>query len=83
MGVFIAPNEFCPLAAGKGKFALPVDRAVDRPTVIFMTAEPPIDRKGSFALCQTANRKISLGLYIPHFLSCFKQVFREQFFPPL
>ena len=25
-GVFIAPNEICPLAAGKGNFALPVDR---------------------------------------------------------
>ena len=25
-GVFIAPNKFCPLAAGKGIFALPVDQ---------------------------------------------------------
>ena len=30
MGAYIAPYEICPLAAGKGNFALPVDRPVDR-----------------------------------------------------
>ena len=30
-GVFIAPLEICQLAPGKGRFALPVDRSVDRP----------------------------------------------------
>ena len=39
-GLYIAPYEICPLAAGKGKFALPVDRPVDRPTVTFLTVEP-------------------------------------------
>ena len=39
-GVFIAPTKFCPLAAGKGWNALPVDRAVDQPTIIFLTVEP-------------------------------------------
>ena len=36
MGVFIPSFQICPLAAEKGKFALPVDR----PTVIFLTVEP-------------------------------------------
>ena len=36
-------KQFCSLAAGKGIFALPVDRPVDRPTVIFMTVVPPVD----------------------------------------
>ena len=40
MGGIYNPNKICPLAVGKGKFALPVDRAVDRPTVKFMTVEP-------------------------------------------
>ena len=35
--VYIAPYEICPLAAGKGKFAPPVDR----PTIKFLTVEPP------------------------------------------
>ena len=38
----------------KNKTALPVDWAVDRPTVIIMTVEPPVDRKletESRALC--------------------------------
>ena len=43
-GVFIAPKRICPLAAGKGRNALPVDHPVDRPTVIFLTVEPPVDR---------------------------------------
>ena len=44
MGVFITPFEICPLAAGKGRNALPVDRPFDRPTVIFLTVEPSVDR---------------------------------------
>ena len=42
-GVFITHLEICPLAADKGKIALPVDR----PTVKFLTVEPagrPRDR---------------------------------------
>ena len=35
-GIYIAPLKFCPLAADKGKFALPVDR----PTVKKVTVEP-------------------------------------------
>ena len=35
MGVFIAPNKFCPLAAGKVRNDLSVDHPVDWPTVIF------------------------------------------------
>ena len=48
-GVFIAPFQICPLAAGKGIFALPVNRAVDRPTDKFITVEPtirPLGRPG-------------------------------------
>ena len=59
MGVFIAPYEICPLTAGKGRNALPVDRPVDRSTVIFLTVEPTVDRPGrpilvteSRALCR-------------------------------
>ena len=35
-GVYVAPKQICPLAAGKGSFALPVDR----PTVTFLTVVP-------------------------------------------
>ena len=35
-GVYIAPYEICPLAAGRGIFVLPVDR----PTVKNLTVEP-------------------------------------------
>ena len=38
LGVFIAPTKFCPLAAGKGKFA--------SLTVRFLTVVPLVDRPG-------------------------------------
>ena len=41
---YLSLQKFCPLAVWKGRIALPVDRPVDRSTVIFMTVEPPIDR---------------------------------------
>ena len=43
MGIY-NPPKFCPLAARKVRNDLPVDRQVDRPTVIFMTVVPPVDR---------------------------------------
>ena len=50
-GVYIAPKQICPLAAGKGKISLPVDR----PTVIFMTVVPPVDRPINQAQNQRAD----------------------------
>ena len=63
MGIY-SPKEICPLASlVKGKIALPVDQAVDRPTVIFMTVEPPVDQPldrrletESKALCRSTGR---------------------------
>ena len=42
--VYIAHKQICPLAAGKGSFALPVDWPVNRPTVTFLTVVPAVDR---------------------------------------
>ena len=43
-GKFIAPQNLPVGSLAKGKIALPVDRPVDWPTVIFMTVGPPVDR---------------------------------------
>ena len=42
--VFIAHKQICPLAAAKVRNDPPIDRPVDRPTVIFMTIVPLVDR---------------------------------------
>ena len=42
--VFIDQQKFCPLQPGKAQIVLLVDRPVDRPTVIFLTVVPPVDR---------------------------------------
>ena len=58
-GLFITPQEICPLVAGKVRNNLPVDRQVDRLTVIFMTVVPPVDRdwiQRAAALCRSTAR---------------------------
>ena len=39
------PLKNLPVGSWKGQNALPVDRPVDWPTVIFLTVEPPVDRQ--------------------------------------
>ena len=43
-GVFIPSQNSAHLQPGKGRNALLVDCLVDRPTVIFMTVVPPVDK---------------------------------------
>ena len=63
MGIYTL-SKICPLAAGKVRNVLPVDRPVDLPTVIFMNVEPPVDRpvdwdwiQRAAALCRSTDRR--------------------------
>ena len=56
--VFVTPQKFCPLAVGKGRFALPVDRPVNRPNGHFYdrcasgrpSGRPGLDTESSSSL---------------------------------
>ena len=54
--VYIAPQNFCPLAAGKGNFALPVDRPNGHFYDVVPLVDRPVDRdwiQRAAALCRS------------------------------